>query len=176
MIPIESFVGQPIRSLQTMLRVIAENDDRQPSVIPDGFYTTDTARAISAFQPQYGLPVTGVADPLTWDTIVPVYEAALVEVGEAEPLAIVLEPGQIIRRDEEDLNLFVVQAVLIVLSRIYASIPAPGMTGILDIPTSNSLSAFQELALLPITGELDKQTWKQLALHYPMATIHGSRQ
>jgi peptidoglycan hydrolase-like protein with peptidoglycan-binding domain len=172
--PNESFVNQPIRSLQTMLRVIAEHDHELLSVVPDGFFTVDTSRAVSAFQRRYGLPVTGVADQQTWDAIVPVYEAALVEVGEAEPLILVLEPNQIIRKDEEDLNLFVVQAVLTVLSRIYASIPAPGMSGVLDIPTSDSLSAFQELSLLPVTGELDKNTWKQLALHYPMAAIHGS--
>jgi len=172
--PNESFVGQPIRSLQTMLRVIAQQDPEQPGVVPDGFYTEDTTRAVSAFQRRYGLTVTGVADQQTWDAIVPVYEAALVQVDEAEPLILVLEPNQIIRRDEEDLNLYVVQAVLTVLSKIYAGIPAPAMTGILDIPTANSLSAFQELSLLPVTGELDKQTWKQLALHYPMAAIHGS--
>lgn len=172
--PNESFVGQPIRSLQTMLRVIAQQDPEQPSVIPDGFYTADTTRAVSAFQRRYGIPVTGVADQQTWDALVPVYEAALVEVTEAEPLILVLDANQVIRRDEEDPNLYIVQAVLTVLSRTYAGIPAPAMTGILDIPTSNSLSAFQELALLPVTGELDKQTWKQLALHYPMATIHGS--
>jgi hypothetical protein len=41
----------------------------------------------------------------------------------------------------------------------------------LDIPTANALSEFQVLTLLPATGELDRQTWKNLALHYPMATI-----
>lgn len=167
--PNESFVGQPIRSLQTMLRVIAEQDGRQPSVIPDGFYTADTARAVSAFQRRAGLPVTGVTDQQTWDAIVPVYQAALVEVGEAEPLLIVLNPNQVIRRGEENPNLYIVQAILLVLAQTYGSIPAPAVTGILDIPTEEALSAFQQLSLLPATGELDKQTWKHLALHYPMA-------
>lgn len=167
--PNESFIAQPIRSLQTMLRVIAESDDRQPSVIPDGFYTSDTTQAVSAFQRRYGLPVTGVADQDTWDTIVPVYKAALVEVDEAQPLDIILNPGQIIRRGQQHPNVYVLQAVLTVLSQAWASIPTPGMTGTLDIPTSDSLTAFQEFSGLPQTGELDKQTWKWLALQYPMA-------
>lgn len=167
--PNESFVGQPIRSLQTMLRVIAENDDRQPSVVPDGFYGSDTTRAVSAFQRRTGLPVTGVTDQDTWDAIVPVYKAALVEVGEAQPLAIILNPGQIIRRGQRHPNVFLVQTILTVLSDAYSSIPAPGFSGMIDIPTADSLSAFQEMSLLPTTGELDKQTWKHLALHYPMA-------
>ena len=33
--PTESFIGQPIRSLQTMLRVLAEENPRYIRVIPD---------------------------------------------------------------------------------------------------------------------------------------------
>ena len=32
--PKETFLGQPIRSLQTMLRVLAENDDAYKPLIP----------------------------------------------------------------------------------------------------------------------------------------------
>ena len=167
--PNESFIGQPIRSLQTMLRVIAENDSTQPSVIPDGIYGGNTVTAVSSFQRRAGLPVTGVADQATWEAIYAAYEPALVEVGEAQPLNIILNPGQIIRRGEQNPNIYLVQAILTVLSQVYAGITEPAISGVLDIPTSNSLSSFQQMALLPMTGELDKQTWKHLALHYPMA-------
>ncbi len=167
--PTESFVGQPIRSLQTMLRVIAESDDRQPSVIPDGFYTADTTRAVSAFQRRAGLPVTGITDQDTWDAIVPVYKAALVSIGPAQPIQAILNPGQVIRRGETHPNVYLVQAMLTVLSNSYHSIPEPSMTGTLDIPTAASVTVFQELSLLPTTGEVDKQTWKHLSLHYPLA-------
>lgn len=169
--PNESFVGQPIRSLQTMLRVIAENDGLQPSLIPDGIYGPQTVTAVSTFQRRNGLPITGVTDQATWEQIVAVYRPALVAVGPVEPLEIILEPRQVIRQGEENPNLYLVQAMLIVLSQTYSSIPAPAVTGILDIPTANALSEFQLLTLLPATGELDRETWKNLALHYPMATI-----
>lgn len=169
--PRESFVGQPIRSLQTMLRVIAENDALQPSVIPDGFYGPQTATAVSTFQRRNGLPVTGVTDQNTWDQIVAAYEPALVAVGPVQPLEIILEPGEIIRQGDANPNIYLVQAMLIVLSETYQSIPAPAVTGVLDIPTANALSEFQLLALLPVTGELDRNTWRHLALQYPMATI-----
>ena len=68
--PNESFIGQPIRSLQTMLRVIAEDDSRLPTVVPDGLYGQSTLQAVSAFQRLYGLPVTGIADRITWERIV----------------------------------------------------------------------------------------------------------
>lgn len=169
--PSESFVGQPVRSLQTMLRVIAESDELQPSVIPDGIYGPQTTTAVSTFQRRHALPITGVADQETWDKIVEVYKPALVEVGPVQPLEIILEPRQVIRQGEAHPNINLVQAILIVLSDAYGSITAPAVTGVLDIPTANALSEFQNLALLPVTGELDRQTWRQLALHYPMATI-----
>ena len=43
----ESFIGQPIRSLQTMLRVIAADENRSISVIPDGIYGQDTLSEVA---------------------------------------------------------------------------------------------------------------------------------
>ena len=168
--PPESFIAQPVRSLQTMLRVIAESDRSQPSVIPDGIYGQNTMAAVSAFQRRKGLPVTGVADQTTWDSIVADYEPALILVGEARPIEVILDPNQVIKQGEQHPNIYLAQGMLIVLSQAYGSIPEPTITGILDLPTSNSLSAFQSLSLLPATGELDKITWNALASHYPLAS------
>lgn len=167
--PNESFVGQPVRSLQTMLRVISENDPDIPSVIPDGIYGRDTMRSVSAFQRSAGLPSTGITDQSTWEAIVRRYEIALIEQVEAEPLWIILNPGQVIKRGERNPNLYIVQAILTVLSELYAAITPPSRNGVLDLPTANSLSSFQQMHLLPVTGELDKKTWKHLALQYPLA-------
>lgn len=167
--PPESFINQPVRSLQTMLRVIAQEDARQPSLIPDGIYGNQTTAAVSAFQRNHGLPVTGVADQNTWETIAAVYEPAMIRTGPAQPLEIILDPGEVIRRGDRKANVYIVQAVLIVLSETYSSITPPSVNGILDEATAAALEAFQELSGLPETGELDKITWKQLALHYPLA-------
>ena len=167
--PNESFAGQPVRSLQTMLRVLAEQDGSLPSVVPDGIFGPDTVNAVTAFQRRYGLPATGVADAQTWDAIVAVYEPALILVGEAQPIEVILNPNQVIRRGDAHPNLYLAQAMLTVLSRLYGSISRPGITGILDLPTEESLYSFQELSNLPRTGELDKITWKHLALQYPAA-------
>ena len=50
--PDSSFVEQPVRSLQTMLRVIALDDGRYQNIIPDGIYGPDTFNAVTAFQRQ----------------------------------------------------------------------------------------------------------------------------
>lgn len=163
------FIGRPIRSLQTMLRVIGEQNEQDITIVPDGIYGQQTMDAVTRFQRSAGLPATGIADQATWDAIVEAYQPALIYVSEAQPVDIVLNPNQVIRANEAHPHLYLVQGMLIVLSQAFNSIPAPSMTGILDIPTGESLSAFQELNRLPVTGELDKITWKNLALHYPVA-------
>ncbi len=167
--PQESFVGQPIRSLQTMLRVISEDDPTHPSVIPDGIYGSQTMNAVSHFQRRHGLPVTGVTDLDTWDAILSHYRDALIRVDEAQPLYIILDPGQVIVQGEQHPHIYLVQALLTVLSDAYESIPRPSMTGLLDDVTADSLASFQRLSSLPMTGNLDKRTWRELALHYPQA-------
>ena len=166
----ESFIGQPIRSLQTRLRVIAENNPAHESIIPDGIYGPETVSAVSTFQRIHGIPVTGITDNRTWDTVVEIYEDALIEQVEAQPLLIILNPGQVIRKGERHPNLYLVQAMLTVLSETYESIGAPGATGILDDATADALSSFQAISGLPMSGNLDKQTWRHLAHQYPLAT------
>lgn len=167
--PSESFIGQPIRSLQTMLRVLAENDQKYIPIIPDGIYGPETVRAVSTFQRHHGLPITGMTDQDTWEAIVSRYEPALVEQDAAHPIYVILEPKQVIRRGERHPNIYLVQAMLTVLSQIYESILSPESTGLLDDATADALATFQGLNSLPMTGNLDKQTWKSLTLQYPLA-------
>ena len=171
--PGESFIGQPIRSLQTMLRVLAEHDNKYSRVIPDGIYGPQTMAAGSAFQRNHGLPVTGITDQPTWEAIVAAYDPAVVELIEAQPVEIILNPNQVLRRGESSPYLYVAQALLLVLSQTYGSIGTPSQSGTLDTPTSDSIASFQALSGLPMTGELDKITWKKLALHFPMAANIG---
>lgn len=168
--PPESFIAQPVRSLQTMLRVIAQEDARQPSLIPDGIYGNQTMSAVMAFQRNHGLPATGVTDQATWESIHAEYEPALIRVGQAQTVEILLDPGHVIRKYDREPNVHLIQAMLQVLSEVYGSISPPGRSGILDEATSVSIESFQELSGLPQTGELDKITWKHLALHYTLAS------
>jgi len=167
--PPESFIGQPIRSLQTMLRVLAEDNSDYIRLIPDGIYGPETVAAVTAFQRKHGLSPTGVTDQNTWEMIAAEFEPALIRRDSAYPLYIDLNPGQIIRRGERHPHIYLVQAMLIVLADTYESIGRPNSTGILDDATSDALSAFQMLSGLPMTGHLDKITWKHLARQYPLA-------
>ena len=171
--PKESFVGQPIRSLQTMLRVLAQDDAALPDLVPDGIFGQDTANAIVAFQRKYGLPITGVADQATWDIIVPAYEAAFVRVGKATPIEIIMDPGQVYVLGDSSPYLYLMQSMLLFLSQLHPDITTPSHSGTLDSPTSEALAGFQLLAGLPPTGELDKITWKYLVNQF---TLNANRQ
>ena len=166
--PNESFVSQPVRSLQTMLRVLAERDDRYTPIIPDGIYSSQTMSAVANFQQNHGLPITGITDQDTWEAIVAEYEPALVHVDEAQVVEIILNPNEVIRRGQSSPYLYIAQAMLLVLSQQYGT-GRPSQSGILDSATSDALASFQALNGLPMTGELDKLTWKHLALHFPLA-------
>jgi hypothetical protein len=82
---------------------------------------------------------------------------------------LILNPNQVIRRGESHPYLYLVQVMLGALAEIYSSLLAPAISGILDEATADALSSFQQLSALPQTGELDKITWKHLALQYPLA-------
>ena len=171
--PEETFVSQPVRSLQQMLRTIHESDDRHLQIIPDGIYGPRTLEAVSVFQRIHGLPVTGVTDQRTWETIAAVYEPALVEADHAQPVEVILNAGEFLGPGDESPYLFVAQSMLLVLARQYGSVTEPSHSGVLDEATGQSLVSFQALAALPQTGLLDKMTWKHLALHFPLAANLG---
>ncbi|MBR7123212.1 MAG: peptidoglycan-binding protein [Oscillospiraceae bacterium] len=170
--PAESFIEQPVRSLQTMLRVLAEDDNRLPTVVPDGIYGPSTMNAVSAFQRQNGIAVTGIVDQETWEQIVLRHEPALIRVGKAEPIEILLDPGQIFRRGDASPYVYLLQSMLTQLSKDHPVINPPGHSGIMDDDTVQSLSAFQQLSALPVTGDFDKITWKHLSRQFTLNAHH----
>lgn len=172
--PPESFLEQPIRSLQTMLRVIAEDDESLPTVLPDGIYGQTTMAAVTEFQRRNGLPLTGITDQATWDAIVSEYEKALIRIGPAEPIEIIMDPGQVFVIGDEGPYIYLMQTLLIWLSKDNQTIDPPGHTGIFDQQTADALSSFQGLAGLERTGNLDKITWKNLSRHFTLNAHHNS--
>ena len=172
--PGESFIEQPVRSLQTMLRVISEEDKSLPTVVPDGIYGPSTMIAVTAFQRREGIPITGIVDENTWIKIVEAYEPALIQVGKAEPIEILLEPGQVILLGENSPYVFLLQGMLAQLSKDHEDILYPPLTGALDADTSASLRGFQVLAGLSPTGTLDRITWKHLVRQFTLNAAHNT--
>ena len=66
-------------------------------------------------------------------------------------------------------NLFLAQGMLAVMADVYQSVSKPSLTGVLDEITADSISSFQMLSGLPVTGNLDAVTWEHLSRQYPQA-------
>jgi len=157
-----------------MLRVIAEDDPSLPIIIPDGIYGPSTMIAVTAFQRREAIPVTGIADENTWNQIAAAYEPALIRVGKAEPIEILLEPGQVIAAGESNPYLYLVQGMLAQLSGDSDAVTHPGHSGVLDAETSLSIRGFQVLAGLPPTGTLDRITWHHLVRQFTLSASRGN--
>lgn len=169
--PGDSFVAQPVRSLQTMLRIIAMNNARISKAVPDGIYGPDTMQEVSALQRMSGLPQTGVVNEATWNEIARQFGPAAVNVLQAQPVEILLEPGEKIGHNQASPYVFLLQSMLTVLSMGNPIIPLPGHSGMMDDSTTAALRIFQSLSALEETGVLDRESWRQVALQFTLAAL-----
>ena len=160
----------PITDLQEMLRLIYPDS----ALSKDGLYGNETKKTVERFQKENALPVTGSADLATWEAIVRSYERADIAQGQAEPLLIILQPNQVIAKNSDNVHLYLIQGILTAISRYYDQMPIATFSGILDAPTSDALSWFQAHSDIPVTGELDKNTWRHLVKHYRSLVGDGS--
>ena len=172
--PNETFINQPVRSLQTMLRVISRFDNSVSLVIPDGIYGPATMQAVTAFQRNNRLPATGVVNQQTWDKIYEQYEIALSDVKSTDEIEILIERNQIFRIGDSSPYIYLAQSMLIQLSKDHPTITPPPHSGVLDSETANALRQFQLLAGLDPSGELDRTTWKHLSRHFTLNAHHNS--
>lgn len=67
--------GDAVRTIQQQINAIADVYYSIPNVIVDGVYGQSTAAAVSAFQRQFDLPVTGTVGFATWYKISAIYVA-----------------------------------------------------------------------------------------------------
>ena len=170
-----TYIGRPIRSLQTMLRVIAAAEPSLPSIVPDGIYGPDTQAAVTAFQARCGLPQTGVTDQQTWDRIVSIYLGLRSAVYPAGPLRIRWQPQQTITAGEQNLHLYPIQAMFAALCRRFSDLSAPPVNGRHGPESVAAVQQFQRICGLEPSGSIDQTTWEQLGKLYALISGDGDR-
>ncbi len=173
MMTAEQYVGQPIRSLQTMLRTIAHADETLVRLVPDGIYGPNTVQAVREFQRQQELPVTGETDNTTWNRIVAVYTRKSPAVLPAAPVRIRWTPNQVLPAGSRNSHLFLMQAMLQALGRFFVNAPAVRATGVHDAASVAAVRWLQKLSSLPQTGAIDQTTWAYLSGLYTLTTGTG---
>ena len=170
----EDYINRPVRSLQTMLQVLSAVFPALPNVNPDGIYGASTRTAVSAFQKQASLPVTGIAENKTWNAIASAYLRHAPRVLPAEPLHITLQPGQTIAPGEKNLHLYLIQAMMAALGECYTGAEPPLVTGVYDAATQRAVLKLQALFGQAQTGRIDASFWSYLSKLYTISTGDGA--
>ena len=144
-----SYVGQPIRSLQTMLRTIAHVDETLLKLVPDGIYGPNTVQAVREFQRQNALPVTGETDNATWNKLVAVYTVQSPSVLPAAPVTVRWTPNRTLAAGSRNSHLFLIQSMLQALARFYVNAPVLTVTGVHDAPSVAAVKWLQKAGRTP---------------------------
>lgn len=168
-------VGQPIRSLQQMLRTISQYDSEVLPVIPDGIYANDTVASVSSFQRRHGLPVTGVTDLDTWYAVAAEYRNALVEVGPAAPVEPIFQQSQVIYAQEVNEHLYMIHGMMTAIRGKYPSMPRVSCNNVHDGASVAAVRWLQKRAGIEPTGNITRLTWKNLSRLYRITVGDGSR-
>ena len=150
-----------IMELQKYLYGISRHNKNIPVVIPDGFYGPETAAAVSAFQREYGLPVTGEVDKETWETIVLIYNHLINNV----PKPIDIFPNSIgfaLKEGDRNYLVYILQIMLTAIKKFYNNISEVNINSIYSSDTTNAVSFLQNISNIPVTGNVDKYTWNNI--------------
>ncbi|MCQ2418333.1 MAG: peptidoglycan-binding protein [Clostridia bacterium] len=166
--------GQPVRDLQTMLRVIAEAEPSLPKLNPDGIFGNETKRAVMAFQQAHDLRVDGVVNETTWNAIADAYDEDYVNYIVQPSLCLPLQPMQVISPQEENCHICLVQALLHTMAQRFENLPDTEITGRYDQKTQQAVLLFKQLCGHEDSNELiDRCFFKELFCCYRCVTGNG---
>ena len=157
-----------VRELQRMLRVLAFDNLDVPLISVDGVFGKETADAVAAAQSMLRLPSDGRVNFTTWVALVnAVHEVRkLNQPPLAMPVYDADDPGD--GTDTPCDAAFGAQMMCRSLSRHFANIPSPALTGLWDEATKQDLETIQQICDLPVTGRMDTPTWNALTEAYTL--------
>lgn len=164
----ETYPGQPLKlgddnpivlNTKHALNLISVNFPTIPKILPlSTEFDSVMETAVKQFQTIFNLPVTGIIDKATWYEIRKIYAAV-------RKLALSTSDEFVIN-NIEDLDVIprvqLAQYFINVLSAYYESIPAVDINGMLTPQTVTALTEFQKTFSLPVTGEIDNDTWNNM--------------
>lgn len=159
---------QAVTNLQRYLRRLSYEYPEVVRVPIDGIFDDATRDALSEFQGIKGLPVTGVADKRTWDSLFSEYK----RITEDERNIQGLYPFPDLPRDYtvslgDTLTLVrIIQILLSELKVTYDIFEDIAESGTFDDKTQEAVRQFQLINGLPATGEVNKATWNRIVREY----------
>lgn len=165
--------GQAIRSLQYMLNQLAIHNPALIRLAVDGVFGENTLEAVMVFQRENGIPVTGVVDLATWDSIQAAYFKAELFYGAPPPLSVLPNGTYTAAEGVESEPMLIVQAMFVSLNKKMSNFSLCKLNSCNDGETHDNIREVQRLAGLPITGVLNRATWAYLAQLYQALVTRG---
>lgn len=154
-----------VGEVQEKLRQIGIDRGDGVEIAVDGVYGAETSLAVSQFQRENGLPVTGKVDFKTWETLNDVYEELLERRKPPERVAAI---GCNVRLSGGAVgdSVYILQVMLNAVGARFQNIGKITVDGAYSGETAAAVAEFQRAAGLPQTGEADVETFNRLATVY----------
>ena len=159
--------GAGVRELQYLLAFVGNFVGTVPVIAVDGQFGPTTRAAVEAFQQAYGLPVTGIVNTVTWNTLYNAYRgqyASLPEnffTGAVQPY-----PGFALSVGAQGEEVRTLQRYLNEIARTYPSIPILTEDGIFGSSTADAVRIYQRLFGLEPNSIVGAQTWQSVTGTY----------
>lgn len=166
-------LGQPVRSLQHMLRRLALEYPFLPEVVPDGIFGERTLEAVMLFQRELHPPVTGIVDRDTWNAIRDRWYEVERKHGDARSLRAFPSEGAAVEPGEEQEFIILPQMMFQLLSRYLTGFSEGEASGVHDEDSVRNTKWLQRAAGLEETGTMDRQTWEVLSRLYELFVVRG---
>ena len=135
-----------------------------PPVSIDGSFGPSTRAAVIDLQNTFGLVADGIVGPVTWQALYDAYlgivSTILIEYVEGNVIPF---PGITLRLGSDSDDVRVLQEYLNYVAQSFPTITPVSVTGYFGPRTREAVIAFQELAGLPVSGQVSAITWEALA-------------
>ncbi len=159
--------GIPVTTIQYYLSIIAYFNGALEPVPRTAYYGGETVAAVERFQEFYGLPVTGIVDNETWNTISRIYTETVASLPEGyQGTNAKLYPGYFLTEGMRNESVRDLQSYLTLISQTIPEIPQVSVTGYFGEQTENAVREFQRLFSLPVSGAVGPATWSAIANQY----------
>lgn len=156
---------EQVGEVQEKLRQLGINRGDGVEIAVDGIYGAETALAVSQFQRENGLPVTGKVDFKTWEALNDAYEELLERRKPPERVAAI---GCNVRLSGGAVgdSVYILQVMLNAVGTRFKNIGKITVDGAYSNETAAAVAEFQRAAGLPETGAADVETFNRLAEVY----------
>ena len=167
--------GIEVANLQYFINYMSAFYDTVPPLTIDGIYGPSTEAAVRAVQRTFGLPVTGILDLDTWETLYRTYLGFVSTI----PLKyvegnIVPYPGIPLRLGSSSDAVRLLQEYLNYLATFFTELPNIPVTGYFGNQTESAVLAFQRRFGIEPTGTVGAVTWLAITTLYS-DLYNGSR-